>query len=235
MAYANVQAWTHAVGSAGGGLSLSFTSNPTSNNLLVCCACSYSAANTLTIADNLGDSVSWSTAVGPLVFATGGSQAYIFYKVVGGSVSGKQVTVTTSAAGNAELFIAEYSGNATSTVQDGSGVSATGVASANPDPGSITVSAGSLAIGYVQNINTAFATAGTGYTRQDTLINNNWDAVEDNQSVSAGTTNPNWVHAADQWAAVGAAFKVAGGSATRPVKMAGEWGGFAGESGGFAG
>jgi hypothetical protein len=75
-------------------------------------------------------------------------------------------------------------------------------------------------------------------TRQANDIVVSANSVEDRFVAAAANYDPSWTGApaGTNWAAIGVAVEATpGGGATRPVKMAGEWGGYAGVGGGFAG
>jgi hypothetical protein len=228
--------WQSGTASAAASCSTIFTNAPVSGDLIVCCATVDSTSITLTPSDNTADGVAWSTAKGPDTLAGLAQSSYIFYKQAGTGTGGKTITVTPNTGNHGyTMYIATYNPGVASTwAIDGTAVAITGTAVTNPAPGAITILTGSLAIGFC-SVGATLPTAGSGFTRQITATAFNVDAVED-QVVAGTTVNCNWTHGSDFTIAQGAAFKAtASGGSTRPVKMAGEWGGYAGVGGGFAG
>jgi hypothetical protein len=204
MAISNVQNWTHANATANT-VSLSLANNPASNNLSIAFGMVFST-NTLSIADNSGDGVAWSVGAGPITWAAA-VNIYGWYKIWGGSISGKQATLTEGAGGaNAkEIFFAEYTGsNTTQASVLKSSVSAIGT-TGNPDPGNQTASTGGLVVGFQSN-NAGTPTAGTGFTRQSSSTAVFADTVEDQFIAAGGTFDANWSGITAFWGAIGLAF-----------------------------
>lgn len=98
-----------------------------------------------------------------------------------------------------------------------------------------TSATGELVMDAIGTVTTGSVTVGSGQTQR-------WQNLS-NSVLGAGSTEPGAATVAMDWtvsgnmeyAGVAASFQAAAAGGTRPVKMAGEWGGYAGMNGGFAG
>lgn len=217
MAFSLVQTWADADTAASTSTPLVLVSVPTAGNLLVACVTGgVDTTQTFSIADNIGDSVAWNTAVGPQNNPFPTDRSYIFWKVVG-TPSGGLKTITATATGaetHFSVMAAEYAGGGGTIVLDGTPTSASAAAGTNPAPGAITtVSAAGLVIGYCTD-NNADPTTGAGYTRYLAgTAHQNFHAIEDQFTTVGGSYNPGFSELTGGWAALGVAFKVSGAAA----------------------
>jgi hypothetical protein len=216
-AFSLVQGWL--TGALGGSntLSKSFASNPTPGNLTVVCASVATVLDTLSVSDNTGDGVAWTTSTSDSSVNLG-ETAYIFSKVWGSSISGKQITITESLAGTntKDIFISEYSGNAASPAD---GVAHLATTSVNPSPGAINATTAGLIVGHIRCNNgdpTAGALGTPTLTRQAIEDSLNNGAVEDGTYAASGNQTASWTHGNCFNITLAACFKVASASVTVP-------------------
>lgn len=215
MAFTLVQTWADADTAASSSTPLVLVSVPTAGNLLVAIATGGTdVAQTFSIADNIGDSVSWNTAVGPQNNTFPNDRTYIFWKIVGTPSGGlKTITITsTGAETHLSVMAAEYNSGGGAAALDGTPVGASGIAGTNPAPGNIvTTSSAGLVIGYCTDNNADPTTAAT-YTRYLAgTAHQNFHAIEDKFTTASGTYNPGFTENTGGWGAVGVAFKASGG------------------------
>lgn len=122
----------------------------------------------------------------------------------------------------------------------------------NAENGAATSNSATLATGSVSPAGTDLFVTGIFMALQASVSINSSFTILDQLGYSSGqyfgaamawkesgsAENPTWTLSGTEsvdFSATIASFLAAGGAATRPVKMAGYWGGFAGTSGGFAG
>lgn len=179
----------------------------------------------------------WTQFYGPQ--SDGTSEVYGLWTRRGGSAPNYQSTWTTSSA--AECSVSCWAGCETSgNPYDQLATAAVSSANpCNPNPPSVTTTVGTIVTVFGVGL-AGTRVAPTGYTLRDGN-GANWNRVcaaskdlpsagaEDPAAFTGGDTNLRSI-----WAAT-MALKAPGGATTRPVKMAGEWSGYAGTGGGFAG
>lgn len=226
MAFSLAQAWTNAVSVGAATSPIVLASIPTTGNLLVCTVTlDLDVAQTASCADNIGDAGVWATAAGPGNNSINGERLYIFWKVVG-TPSGGQKTITVTSTGvqtKMTICAAEYAPGTVGTISiDGTSVQSNG-SGTNPVAGTIVTTAAGLVVGWVGD-NNATPAAGSGFTNQTTPANSQFNAVEDQITVSAGSYSVAWVEATNTtWGALGAAFKVTasggGGTSARSKRL----------------
>lgn len=216
MAYASVQAWTTQRTTTGTTAVKAFVNVPTTGNLLVCCIGGASFLTVSTVTDDIGDGVSWSAGGAHNAGTNTSTDLNMYYKVVGTpSGGGKTVTVTMSGSGIKMIAIKELSGNASSSLIDGTPLAVSG-SSANFSIGSITLTDASYVVGFVQNNDGSNPTAGSGFGNLTAMAVDGAGALEDMVGV-AGSQTVAFTHAAsDTWDGIAVAFKpaAAGGGAT---------------------
>jgi hypothetical protein len=205
------------------------TKSVTAGNLVVMIVTMENGTDTPTISDGVN---TWNqVTASPLKDATNGAGMAMWWAVAATTAS---ITVTVSnrasAVGYGLNSLAEWSGNAASSLADGSAGAANIAASTATDgqaSGSFaTGTAGDLIVAAIIDVQAAVAdslpqyTAGTGFTRRDTasldtgsLGNGQAFAVEESVQANAGTINPTFTARLSHKAiALAAAFKVAGGA-----------------------
>lgn len=205
------QNWTSAgTGTNVATQALVLVSIPTAGNLMVCYAERGLGTGTMSVADNIGDSVSW-TEINHIANTTEGVTVYGWWKVVGTPSGGLKTVTVTNVTDNRALQVtaAEYQSSVGGITWglNGTASSNTGLASVNPSPGAITLDANpSVVIGFVSTDN-ALSTAVATYTRQAIIEAFGEDAVEDKFVAASGSQTPSWTSASSNWCAMGSAFK----------------------------
>jgi hypothetical protein len=195
-------------------------------------------ASTLTVpADTFVDGNSWDAKIINAAHASTDTNIYAYSKTTGSpSGGGSTVSLTISSSSPWAIWTCELDGVDLNSSLVGVAVSANGFGG-TMSAGSIDTTAGSgnaIWISCASDNNSSF-TAGGSFTAATTetggpnptnvqyLI-----AADANQSTAWGGSHTGWN-------AIAFAFRQASAAANRPVKMAGEWGGYAGVGGGFAG
>lgn len=195
-------------------------------------------ASTLTVpADTFSDGNSWDAKIINAAHASTDTNLYAYSKSIGSpSGGGSTVSLTISSSSPWTIWAFELSGVDVSSSLVGVAVSANGFGG-TMSAGNVDTTAGSgnaVWIALASDNNSSF-TAGGSFTAATTetggpnptnvqyLI-----AADANQSTAWGGSHTGWN-------AIAFAFRQASGATNRPVKMAGEWGGYAGVGGGFAG
>lgn len=226
MTISALQNWKGATtASSVASLTDAYTSNPTSGNAVVVFATRELGTGTLSISDDFGDGVGWTTIKGPI--AAPGAAAIIIYGFwkVAGTCSAKTVTITNSTNTSLAIYVAEYKSDVAGTwALNGAATSNTG-SSTTPDPGAITCDANpTVVIGYQSN-DGGTATAVVNWTRQafDLVVSAN--SVEDRFVAAAATYDPSWTGApaGSDWAAIGAALEMTPTASAGTLDEDAEW------------
>jgi hypothetical protein len=176
------------------------------------------------------------TAAGRVVESTSGHSAGYLWKIATGS-EGASFTVTGIGGAFSECFCVRYTGtHQTTPINVSSTGSSNNAAIIAPDITS-TVNSCMEVCGVSYDGGNNNGTAPTGWTKRLSNNGNNWYFAERAQA-SAGATGTTDFSADGNTTGGNIAphFCIAppASGSTRPVKMAGTWGGYAGESGGFA-
>lgn len=224
--------WLTAAGS-GTSIAKAFGVSVSAGSLLVACA-TVAQNSAITFSDNNGNS--WAATYISLYDSNLSMVAIGYCK----NAAAGSTTVTASQGGGSQYMtidICEYTGADTTAPADGSSSAKVDGSNHLADAGNITTSASGVIIALSHYYPNSPNTAGTGYTNQGAIAQLTGNsAVQDQIWSGAGTRSTAWATTQSYSVDVAAAFKEAsGGGATRPVKMAGFWGGYAGEGGGFAG
>lgn len=183
----------------------------------------------------------WTSLTAQVAGGGGAGRITIFY-VTNPTVGTGHTFASNGTNTFASIAVQAFSGASTSSPFDQQNGNVTTTGFSPLTTGSITPSADNEVVCYGQgcvSIQTRSVSVGS-ITDQANLVGGSSFSIAAAYIVqtTAGAVNPSWssADASQAAAAVIASFKVAGaGGATRPVKMAGAWGGYAGESGGFAG
>jgi hypothetical protein len=214
-----------------GGTTTTINCTTTSTNDIICLVVTTNSAHVTNVSstNTTGWVVSKSQNTG------GGNFLDVWYGTASSTLTSESITVTFSATSAfVTLDVFGISGGNTSTPQDASGP----VGGTTSTVTLVTSNANDFCVGAYRFVGTANPTAGStpspGWTKISgadfQLVEYQVvSATQSGMSVTIGTGN------GDENAGIATAFQAAAGGATRPVKMAGEWGGYAGESGGFAG
>jgi hypothetical protein len=216
MAYALVQSKT-GFATGADSYSLSFDSTPTAGNLIVCGVGAYNGVTTCTASDNQGNT--WAQAVQRLSGGTG-ERSSLHYAVATTSSGTFTVTVNPSgASSDITIVIAEFSGNASSSVLGNTNNG--GGTSTSPSSGSVsTTESGELVVGNVSHAGSdRTITEGGGWTliREDEGGSAHMPISMIYQIVpSASSVTATWTlgTGAVEWMAVAAAFKPSAAAAT---------------------
>lgn len=225
------------------------TKSVTTGNLLICGFVGGDGTTTPTISDGVN---TWTAAsASPIKDATNGNTVAMWWAVAATTAS-ITITITDTPTTFNGTCVAEYSGNAASSLGDGSAGTANIAGSTATDgqaTGSFSTAVdGDLIVSFMADdgnspVVTQF-TAGTGYTKRTTCSQDPGGAtdmtyaLEDLVQSTHGSINPTWTCASSQKSVgLSAAFKVlGGGGATNiPIVLAGYGGGFVGDSRGWAG
>ena len=184
MAYALVQA--KAISGASG----AFDSSVTAGNLVVVAMAEYSG-HTASVTDSGGNTYAEDVSI--VNVTLGGNRSTLYSSVV---ATGGTLTVTANSPGAyMRLVLMEFSGNASSSVLDGTG-SASGDPSATPTTGSVTVSqADSLVVAcFTHSSTTKTLDPGAGYTMAAEIesdaaqpIHAEYDLDADTSQTASGT------------------------------------------------
>lgn len=213
--------------------------NSTGANLIVVLGVNYDGVARPTLSDSKGNS--WSEGITRA--RTGSDQEVTVFYCIPTSTGAAHTFSFGGTDTYASVFVQAYSGAASSSVYD-----------TDRDSSAVTGSATTLAAGSVTpSADNYLVVFGLGLATTSTLSLDSPGTISNQLAWTSGqaygggmgyniqTTptpvNPAWSFSGGgtSMVAVAACFKVAVGGATRPVKMAGEWGGYAGPSGGFAG
>jgi hypothetical protein len=204
------QAWSNAGTNTANNVPLAYGAIPAAGDLLIA-VFSLTDTQTLTsLADTIGDGVSWVQAGTTVHDNNSGSNSYVYYKTVGTPSGGaKTVTLTASATAGMVLSIAAYRSSVAGTWSTDGFVSVINTTSTNPSPGAITTTAADgVVLGYVVKSG-ATPTAGTGFTLQSAPTGYfGYEGVEDRITTAAGSYTAAWVDGASStWSTLGSAFK----------------------------
>ncbi len=214
--------------------------NTTGADFLVVAVACYSAGPA-TLSDLVGgNSNTWT----PLTLRDDGVDTTQFYYCKPAFVGSGHTFTVAGASSFSGLCVQAWSGAAAASPADQQNGATTGGATSLAT-GSITPSQANCLVvaSLCTNLNTDFSTAGAingGFTISNRLDSSPGVGFAHGMAylvqTSAVAANPTWSWTSSNAAAAAiASFKdVGGGGATRPVKMAGDWGGFAGAGGGFA-
>ncbi len=202
-------------------LTCAFSGAVTAGNIVVV-ACASGNSTAFTISDSVDGSYTVDTqnTASSLSVALGHKENH--------SGSSPTITCATGSSAPIQIFIAEFSGVATSTPNDGTPINQLSLGTADPTSGSLTTSsAGSLIIGYFDTGGPLTITAGSGYTIIDkdesgAVMGGGWEY----QVGAAGAYNPT-VHlsvSGNSWGAT-VALKAGGGAPPSGCKglMLGVW------------
>ena len=211
MAFAKIQ--SKPVTGAGPSFNASYASTPSVNNLLVI-AVSSSGPNSpaTSITDN--QSGNTYTQVGTAATSAGGDSIQIFFCIVAGASGTFTITVNFGgAAVGATAAIFEYSGGATSSIQDQTNI---GTGSSNtPASTSITPSANNYLVFAAcvdANGDGTSITAGTGFTIQETQLTSSTHerigTEHEIQTTATARTGAFSLGGSANWAAKVVSFKV---------------------------
>lgn len=247
MAMGSSQVATRVLTDNGGASSaVSFASLPTATNGVIGYYADAVAANPIgdpTVADNQGVGNSYVKAISASE-SNSGQKAAIFRCDSIGATSGTFTVTFTHAAGSSNYSIITIQEVNQAITLDKTASTTTTVAGVTTVTGAALSSTDELiAAAYTEDSNRGDSalTCTPGYTstmlEKDSL--NHISASGDFKIVAVASA-PSAIYTVSTTSfidavAVLATFQPAGGAASRPVKMAGEWGGFAGTGGGFAG
>jgi hypothetical protein len=231
-----------AKASGGGVTSLTTGAITTTSANAVCMSSGSFSATSWTPSDSKTNSWTEVPTNSPQSTASGDKLKVWTAKNISGGAS-HTFTVTISPSDSFQIIVHEYSGrDTTSLIRNSNGASSMSSGTTHTGP-SVTASAGDDIAAFASDDDNNQIFTGTGSytvpTNGDNPNGNSYSAGlslhQDN--VSAGNYTPTWsATAASTPGIVVLALAVAGGAAaTRPVKMAGEWLGYAGYGGGFAG
>lgn len=236
MAYVKLASLSAA--SSGGNTFTSGTMSTTGASLLVAVVASYNGASEPTLSDS--GSNTWT----PLTLTGQGSTQVRMSYVNSSSptTSGSHSVTVTGTGSYASVAFVAFSGSASSPI-DQFNHTESGSATAAPT-GSITPSVNGTAL--IAAIGFDAATSGLSIDNGFTLLefiafsggNNNGVGLAWKEQATAAAINPQFSWVTSNVSATQIASFLpggGGGGGTRPVKMAGPWGGYAGASGGFAG
>ena len=127
------------------------------------------------------------------------------------------LTYTQTQSGDLSMGVIEISGANTSTPVDAQN-SNSATASANANTGSIAVATGEILVAVVGSDATA-PTIPSGYTNVFTQSSTTYQPLQMCYYMPAASSyTPTWTNASDDWAAIGASIKVAGGGAQAWLK-----------------
>ena len=198
----------------------------------------------MTIADSLG-TLTWTSAIFSGTTTVWGYGCRIWTAPIG---TGASMTVTLGTGGvNAENYVInamDFTGYNTSTP---TGATASGKDADGNGAGNITLSGSPASdsiilagVSVVMNSGTNTVSPGTGWNEIYDTAETDWVGYETEYLTSPSSTSVDWVDLSvtgnpAEALMIAVEIKAAAGGATRPVKMAGPWNGYAGESGGFAG
>lgn len=169
---------------------------------------------------------------------TGGGRWFYYENVTGSST----MTFTVSKVNSfSAIIVYGFSGGATSSsfsAEDGKIDNNT--ATTETPTNAISCAATDLVLfGLQDKTNSAAPTYPAGYTGTTSQVfagGSNYETAACYKLSPSATEQPTFIFTSiDKTCCAIASFLQASGGATRPVKMAGAWGGYAGESGGFAG
>ena len=203
MSYTYVQSNGTNTGNSASARAVAFGSNVSVGDLIVVAVSQY-FDGTQTITDTLGNTYT-SLPMGQIISPVdSNARGEMFYTISGGS-GANTVTVTPSKSCYMSVAIAEYSGNASSSVYDSQNhASAT---SASPSSGTVTISnTGSLLVGMTFSANNSFSSsAGTGFTQRYTSNTNEPLSYED--GVFNTDTAATFTQGINGWTCIAASFK----------------------------
>jgi hypothetical protein len=173
---------------AGGTTNVTFSSSVSANDLIVV-GITQATVNTATVS-SVTDTLSTSYAKAVRTAQTNNAMTEeIWYGVATAGGSSVKVTVAWSGASSGNIIIAEYTGNATSSVLDGATGTASGSKSTSLNSGNITTTnASDLLFGLGDyNSTSTTLTAGSGYTMEKTLAVTTSVGAEDQVVSATGT------------------------------------------------
>lgn len=241
---------TGAIGDAVTAIACAYPVNVTSGNLLVIMGAKFVTASDAFVAGDVtktaGTATIGTVTLDSQVNYDGGSggAAYIASGVWSVPVTGTgscTMQVGGAAAGSYMLIaINEYTGADVSGTRVEGQNTGTGTTGA-PATGNATVTTGGVFLGSLATYTTSATThtVGADYTQIFESENGSLHmtgSFEDRIVSSTTTDAADWTAPTTaQWCACVVTYKQAAAAGTRPVKMAGRWGGYAGYSGGFAG
>lgn len=211
MAIALVAGSVHTgTGANASSASAAFTSNTAGNFLVAVIGWNNSGRSFTSVVDTAGNT--W-TGVGTLVSSSTALTRIFFVANCKASAGTNTVTMNIGGGANTAITIAEYSGVATSSPLNVTN-QLTGTTS-NPKltTGITTTVAGDLIISALEWVGTSALTAGTGFTRESSVLHTtNVQGMEDQITTATGTFTGDWTATAAQWALQVAAFKPNTGS-----------------------
>ena len=187
------------------------------------------------VTDTAGNSYTIEQNLAPTASTPGGAIAWAK------NITGDASNVVTANFNNAtasyrRIIQTEWSGLDTTSPVDGTSQQNTGSGNTFSTAAITTTTSGVMVYAVAGYQSLTFTAAGTPTSTLDATTGESCSGYyisSTGQSITPGATATG---TADAWVMQAVAFKDAGGGgASRPVKMAGEWGGFAGPSGGFAG
>lgn len=194
-------------------LTVTFSASATSGNLVIVNASISDGSNAITATCTVGGTAAAQAYRAHNASLAGGWTIWEFYLVLSASGSHACVVTFSEASANERGSIAEYSGNAASSVLD---KTSTGTGSSTaPSSGNMTPdSNGQLIHGYCIT-QSGDIVAGSGFTGTQTV--DDFDEPEYLEQGSAAAIDADWTAGNNQWVAGGATYRAPSGGDAVPV------------------
>ena len=221
MAIAIVAGNDWIVGTAHPGTSVSkaLGVSTTAGSLLVAITQTFTNEAAPTFSDDRGNT--WASGVSVAYSGALGCRFDLGYALVG-SAGATTITATGTASTNRDIIVAEFTGAASTSVVDGTPVTASGSSTSAMDPGAITTTTAGVIIGaaiYSSPSGTPTPASGS-YTGYNVATSGDYDFNVCHRITTGALTaeHPSW-SSKDFWMALGIAFKAAsgGGASVAPI------------------